>query len=209
MLVLDNFIGNLWQNFLKFVKNNLILCICAAILIVLLIIGLIAFRFNYRTQMKVSVLMDNESDTFNKPGLVKYFQEYGGKLASPALVVVHLQNLNFLYQSYPKRHQLMVTVANQMLKGLGARETVGRAEFDRFIVLLDKSNLEEEIKLHLRDANDKYSYYIEMVSDPSTMFELVKYGQTFGYIEIPNDKVSTIFENQLTAAAGVGTSSLI
>ena len=72
----------------------------------------------------------------------------------------------------------------------------------------DKSNLEEEIKLHLRDANDKYSYYIEMVPDPSTMFELVKYGQTFGFIEIPNDKVSTIFENQLTAAAGVGTSSL-
>ena len=56
---------------------------------------------------------------------------------------------------------------------------------------IDKINsarnvLNENINLALHTANDPYSYYIEMVADPSTMFELTRHGQTYGYIEVPN-----------------------
>jgi len=46
--------------------------------------------------------------------------------------------------------------------------------------------LNETVKLNMHAANDPYSYYVEMVADPSTMFELTKYGKTYGYIEVPN-----------------------
>jgi hypothetical protein len=48
-----------------------------------------------------------------------------------------------------------------------------------------KENLKENVIISVRPAKDKYSYYIEMVPDPSTMFELTKFGQTYGYIEVP------------------------
>jgi hypothetical protein len=51
----------------------------------------------------------------------------------------------------------------------------------------EKAELEEAVKISLHAANDQYSYYIEMVSDPGTMFELTKFGQTYGYIEVPNN----------------------
>jgi len=46
--------------------------------------------------------------------------------------------------------------------------------------------LNEAINLSIHSADDNYSYYVEMVPDPSTMFELTRHGQTFGYIETPN-----------------------
>ena len=49
-----------------------------------------------------------------------------------------------------------------------------------------RQRLNEAINLSVRSADDNYSYYIEMVPDPSTMFELTRHGQTFGYIETPN-----------------------
>lgn len=45
--------------------------------------------------------------------------------------------------------------------------------------------LDESVNLNIRTANDPYSYYVEMVSDPSTMFELTKFGKTYGYVEVP------------------------
>lgn len=50
-----------------------------------------------------------------------------------------------------------------------------------------EENLDESVKIALHSEKDKYSYYVEMVSDPGTMFELTKYGQTYGYIEVPNN----------------------
>ena len=46
--------------------------------------------------------------------------------------------------------------------------------------------LDEAVHINIRKAEDRYSYYVEMVPDPGTMFELTKFGQTFGYIEVPN-----------------------
>lgn len=47
-------------------------------------------------------------------------------------------------------------------------------------------DLNEAVNINIHSANDKYSYYVEMVDDPSTMFELTKYGKTYGYVEVPN-----------------------
>jgi len=45
--------------------------------------------------------------------------------------------------------------------------------------------LDEQVNLNIHSGNDSYSYYVEMVDDPSTMFELTKYGKTYGYVEVP------------------------
>ena len=50
----------------------------------------------------------------------------------------------------------------------------------------NRQKLNEAVNLSVHGADDNYSYYIEMVPDPSTMFELTRHGQTFGYIETPN-----------------------
>jgi len=49
-----------------------------------------------------------------------------------------------------------------------------------------RQKLNEAVNLSIHSADDNYSYYVEMVPDPSTMFELTRHGQTFGYIETPN-----------------------
>jgi len=49
-----------------------------------------------------------------------------------------------------------------------------------------KKALEENVKLNVHRASDPYSYYVEMIADPGTMYELTKYGKTYGYIETPN-----------------------
>ena len=50
----------------------------------------------------------------------------------------------------------------------------------------NRQKLNEAVNLSIHSADDNYSYYVEMVPDPSTMFELTRHGQTFGYIETPN-----------------------
>ena len=50
----------------------------------------------------------------------------------------------------------------------------------------DSEALDEAVNLHVHSANDHYSYYIEQTDDPGTMFELTKFGKTYGYVEVPN-----------------------
>lgn len=47
------------------------------------------------------------------------------------------------------------------------------------------TSLDESVNLNIRSTADPYSCYVEMVSDPGTMFELTKFGKTYGYIEVP------------------------
>lgn len=49
-------------------------------------------------------------------------------------------------------------------------------------------NLDENVNVSLRQTYDAYSGYVEAVPDPSTMFELTKFGKTYGFIEVPNAK---------------------
>jgi hypothetical protein len=47
--------------------------------------------------------------------------------------------------------------------------------------------LTEAVNLQIHSDYDPYSYYVEQVDDPGTMFELTKFGKTYGYIEVPNE----------------------
>ncbi len=47
--------------------------------------------------------------------------------------------------------------------------------------------LKESVKLHMHSDYDPYSFYLEQIDDPGTMFELTKFGKTYGYIEVPNE----------------------
>ena len=62
-----------------------------------------------------------------------------------------------------------------------------RTTLNEEIQKTEENKLDEAVKISLHSANDQYSYYIEMVPDPGTMFELTKFGQTYGYIEVPNN----------------------
>ena len=52
-------------------------------------------------------------------------------------------------------------------------------------------NLDEAVRLNLHSGSDPYSYYVEAVDDPGTIFELNKFGKTYGYIEVPNSETNT------------------
>ncbi len=141
--------------------NDLYLYIIIGILGFLIIAALIAFRFNYVKQMKVSVLMDNESDTFNKNGLVRYIDRHQKELTKPSLVVVSLPKLAYLYTSYERKHTLMVNIADQFLKGLKKEETVARVEFNKFIVVFNDRSV-DEIKAWTKEVDKRLdSIYFE------------------------------------------------
>ena len=66
-----------------------------------------------------------------------------------------------------------------------------------------KEKLDEAVKLHMHSTYDPYSFYVEPVDDPGTMFELTKFGKTYGYIEVPNetnnlDATSTLIGQSMT-----------
>jgi hypothetical protein len=50
--------------------------------------------------------------------------------------------------------------------------------------------LDEALNLSIHNVNDHYSFYVEMVADPGTMFELTRFGKTYGYIETPNQNIN-------------------
>lgn len=68
----------------------------------------------------------------------------------------------------------------------------------------ETANLNEALYLNVHSASDPYSYYIEMVPDPGSMFELTKFGKTYGYIETPNVEQSASY---LSNYLGVSTAS--
>jgi hypothetical protein len=68
----------------------------------------------------------------------------------------------------------------------------------------DSVKLDEAVKLHLHPESDKYSYYIEQTDDPGTMFELTKFGKTYGYIEVPNETADVDATSVLSGVAMSG-----
>ena len=48
---------------------------------------------------------------------------------------------------------------------------------------LDKEKLDEELKLAVYSKSDHFTHYIEMVSNPAEMFELIRHGKSCGYIK--------------------------
>ena len=53
-----------------------------------------------------------------------------------------------------------------------------------------EEKLDEAVKLHMHPGQDPYSFYVEQVDDPGTLFELSRFGKTYGYVETPNEDSS-------------------
>lgn len=68
----------------------------------------------------------------------------------------------------------------------------------------EQDRLDEAVRLNLRSASDPYSYYVELVDDPGTMFELTKFGKTYGYIEVPNSNTNLDTMTALTGSTMTG-----
>lgn len=49
----------------------------------------------------------------------------------------------------------------------------------------NKEKLNEDIKINAYHKNDKFTTYVEKVANPAEMFELTKFGKTYGYIQAP------------------------
>lgn len=64
-------------------------------------------------------------------------------------------------------------------------------------------NLKEAVHLNIHKETDNYSFYVELVDDPGTMFELTKFGKTYGYIQVPNTETNL---DMTTAMSGVAMS---
>ena len=65
----------------------------------------------------------------------------------------------------------------------------------------NKEKLNESVLVDVNNPNDKLVYYVEQVTDPSTIFELNAYGQTYGFIETPFNNLyttQTLFDNFYT-----------
>jgi len=81
-----------------------------------------------------------------------------------------------------------------------ASKNILNEAFDGDLYDVDKNKeLDESVNLNIHNASDHYSYYVEMITDPGSMFELTKYGKTYGYIEIPvtDNKIDSWFQNYL------------
>ena len=65
--------------------------------------------------------------------------------------------------------------------------------------------LKESVKLHMHSDSDPYSFYVEQIDDPGTMFELTKFGKTYGYIEVPNETNNLDATSTLSGLSMTGT----
>ena len=69
----------------------------------------------------------------------------------------------------------------------------------------NSKNLDEAVRLNMHAASDPYSYYVELVDDPGTMFELTKFGKTYGYISVPNSTSGLDTTTTFSGASMTGT----
>lgn len=65
-------------------------------------------------------------------------------------------------------------------------------------------NIDESIYLNMKRPGDRYSYQLEMIPNPSTMFELTKHDVTCGFIETPDNKYSIGESSMFMDSAALG-----
>ena len=68
-----------------------------------------------------------------------------------------------------------------------------------------REKIDEAVKLNIHSPSDPYSFYVELVDDPGTMFELTKFGKTYGYIEVPNTETDIDATTAYTGSSMTGT----
>ncbi len=125
---------------------------------VIVIAAVFLFRFNTKTQMKVSFNMDDETQVYNPKGLDVYINNNSKKFVNPVVVVVEIKNLVIVYKDYPKKRKLMMRIADLLLKGLSNIETVARIEFNKFAIIYsdrDKNDIRERLLAFDKALNDE------------------------------------------------------
>ena len=70
---------------------------------------------------------------------------------------------------------------------------------------ITKGQLNEAVNLHVHSEHDPYSFYAEQVDDPGTMFELTRFGKTYGYVEVPNETNTLDATSTVSGMAMSGT----
>ena len=90
-------------------------------------------------------------------------------------------------------------------KAYSARNVLNEELYESTKKVAQGEQLEEGIKLVLHKDADQYSYYVELVDDPGTMFELTKFGKTYGYIEVPNNNTNLTGTTALAGDSITGT----
>ena len=65
-------------------------------------------------------------------------------------------------------------------------------------------SMDESIYLNMKRPGDRYSYQLEMIPNPSTMFELTKHDVTCGFIETPDNNYSIGESSMFTDSAALG-----
>lgn len=58
-------------------------------------------------------------------------------------------------------------------------------EDEIFSVKNGKEKLNEDIRINAYSQNDKFTTYVEKVPNPAEMFELTKFGKTYGFVQAP------------------------
>ncbi len=72
-----------------------------------------------------------------------------------------------------------------------------KSEYDIDPIFGDKKLLKEDINVHINKDNDHFVNYAEMVDNPATVFELVRFGKTAGFIKTHIEDKS-IYTNSAT-----------
>lgn len=83
-----------------------------------------------------------------------------------------------------------------------AQEKISDLKYaEKYPNLKNQTDLKEDVNLRIYGANDPYIPYVEMVPNPAEMFDLQKFGKTYGYIKAPTRVIQTTsdeFTNYLT-----------
>ncbi len=119
------------------------------LMMLFVLIGICALVINNHIQIRVSLLMDNECRVYNRNGLAKYMKRKRNRFKHPNLINVKIVNLGYFYTTYADKDKMMMQIADVMLKGLSRVETLGRVEFNEFMLLvedLNKDQLREKCK---------------------------------------------------------------
>ena len=158
-----------------------------SIVAVIIILAVVFFRLNTKTQMKVSFNMDDETNVYNLKGLDIYISKNKKKYTNPTLAVVEIKNLAIIYKTHSKKRELMVRLADLLLKGLKVEETLARIEFNKFVVVYNDRSKED-----IRERLFSFDSTINREDFDKTID--IKFVVNFGVYEKPelNDKYADV-----------------
>ena len=169
-------------SFLSFIDNfKWFHWVVLAVLAAVIVLAVVFFRLNTKTQMKVSFNMDDETNVYNQKGLEIFITRNQKKYTDPTLVVIEIKNLAIIYKRHAKKRELMIRISDILLKGLKAEETLARTEFNKFAIIYNDRS-KDEIREKL------FNFDNELNSEDFDKCIDIKFVVSFGVYEKPELK---------------------